>query len=290
VLLGRLEANAWNGVNGGAGGGYPLPDDTALDADPRHPLVGHVLVFTGALSMLRADAWKAVAQLTATPEPNITKRTTKAVIFNRVLRSGTEVLGEATRGRPAPGQRAHVRCAVLPHPPGAADTGRQPGVRSRVQDPLVPTLSAVVPHSAPREKGSAMSETAPNRWAVGLIGFAGFMMILVGFFQALAGFAALLDDDFYVVGQEYIFQFDSTTWGWIHLLLGVVLIMAGLGVWRGGLVGRTIAVIIVGISAIANFIFLLGWGSPVWSTLLIALDVAIIWALTAHGRDVTAES
>jgi hypothetical protein len=135
-----------------------------------------------------------------------------------------------------------------------------------------------------------MSETRPSGWAVGLTAFAGFMMILVGFFQALAGFAALLEDEFYVIGQEYIFQFDVTTWGWIHLLLGVVLILAGLGVLRGGVVGRTIAVIIVGISAIANFIFLLGWGSPVWSTLLIALDVAIIWALTVHGRDITADS
>jgi hypothetical protein len=125
---------------------------------------------------------------------------------------------------------------------------------------------------------------------VGLTAFAGFMMILVGFFQAIAGFAALLEDEFYVIGQEYIFQFDTTTWGWIHLLLGVVLILAGLGVLRGGVVGRTVAVIIVGISAIANFIFLLGWDTPVWSTLLIALDVAIIWALTVHGRDITAES
>ncbi len=107
-----------------------------------------------------------------------------------------------------------------------------------------------------------MSETKPSGWAVGLTAFAGFMMILVGFFQALAGFAALLEDEFYVIGQEYIFQFDATTWGWIHLLLGVVLILAGLGVLRGGVVGRTIAVIIVGISAIANFIFLLGWEQP----------------------------
>jgi len=135
-----------------------------------------------------------------------------------------------------------------------------------------------------------MSETRPSGWAVGLTAFAGFMMILVGFFQAIAGFAALLEDEFYVIGQEYIFQFDTTTWGWIHLLLGVVLILAGLGVLRGGVVGRTVAVIIVGISAIANFIFLLGWDTPVWSTLLIALDVAIIWALTVHGRDITAGS
>ena len=63
-----------------------------------------------------------------------------------------------------------------------------------------------------------------------------------------------------------------------------------MGVLRGGVVGRTVAVIIVSISAIANFIFLLGWEQPVWSILLIALDVAIIWALTVHGRDITAES
>jgi hypothetical protein len=125
---------------------------------------------------------------------------------------------------------------------------------------------------------------------VGLTAFAGFMMILVGFFQAIAGFAALLEDEFYVIGREYIFQFDVTTWGWIHLLLGVVLILAGIGVLRGGVVGRTIAVIIVSISAIANFIFLLGWDQPVWSTLLIALDVAIIWALTVHGRDIAIDS
>ena len=135
-----------------------------------------------------------------------------------------------------------------------------------------------------------MSETRPSGWAVGLTAFAGFMMLLVGFFQAIAGFAALLEDEFYVIGQEYIFQFDTTTWGWIHVLLGVVLILAGLGVLRGGVVGRTVAVIIVSISAIANFIFLLGWNQPVWSILLIALDVAIIWALTVHGRDITAGS
>ena len=131
-----------------------------------------------------------------------------------------------------------------------------------------------------------MSEREPSGFAVGVSSFAGVMMILVGFFQAIAGFSALLEDKVYVVGQEYIFTYDATTWGWIHLLLGVILILAGLGVLRGSVVGRTIAVIIVGVSAIANFIFLLGWNQPVWSILIIALDVAIIWALTAHGRDI----
>jgi len=131
-----------------------------------------------------------------------------------------------------------------------------------------------------------MSEREPSGFAVGVSSFAGVMMILVGFFQAIAGFSALLEDKVYVVGQEYIFTYDATTWGWIHLLLGVILILAGLGVLRGSVVGRTIAVIIVGVSAIANFIFLLGWNQPVWSILIIALEVAIIWALTAHGRDI----
>jgi hypothetical protein len=135
-----------------------------------------------------------------------------------------------------------------------------------------------------------MSEREPSGFAVGVSTFAGVLMILVGFFQAIAGFSALLEGKVYVVGQEYVFTYDATTWGWIHLLLGVVLILAGLGVLRGGVVGRTIAVIIVSISAIANFIFLLGWNQPFWSILIIALDVAIIWALTAHGRDITAES
>jgi len=131
-----------------------------------------------------------------------------------------------------------------------------------------------------------MSEREPSGFAVGVSAFAGVMMILVGFFQGIAGFSALLEDKVYVVGQEYVFTYDATTWGWIHLLLGIVLILAGLGVLRGGVVGRTVAVIIVAISAIVNFIFLLGWNQPVWSILVIALDVAIIWALTAHGRDI----
>jgi hypothetical protein len=131
-----------------------------------------------------------------------------------------------------------------------------------------------------------MSEREPSGFAVGVSTFAGILMILVGFFQAIAGFSALLEDKVYVIGQEYIFSFDATTWGWIHLLLGVILILAGLGVLRGSIVGRTIAVFIVGVNAIANFAFLLGWSQPVWSMLLIALDIAIIWALTARGGDI----
>ena len=83
-----------------------------------------------------------------------------------------------------------------------------------------------------------------------------------------------------------MFTFDVTTWGWIHLLIGLLLVAAGVGVFYGSVAARTVGVVIAGLSAIANFAFLFGWNQPFWSMLIIVLDVAIIWALTMHGRDV----
>ena len=125
--------------------------------------------------------------------------------------------------------------------------------------------------------------------AVGFTVFAGMMMVLVGFFQMIAGFGAILEDKVYVAGQDYVFSFDVTTWGWIHLLIGVGLVAAGVGVFYGSILARSVGVLVAGLSAVANFAFLLGWNQPYWSLLIIALDVAIIWALTMHGRDIIAE-
>ena len=133
-----------------------------------------------------------------------------------------------------------------------------------------------------------MSDNQPSGMAVGFTAFAGVMMIMVGVFQAFAGFAALLKDTVYVVGVDYAFSFDATTWGWIHLLIGLILIAAGYGVFSGSVVARTIGVLIAGVSAVANFVFLFAWNQPFWSMLIIAIDVIIIWALTMHGRDITA--
>lgn len=126
-----------------------------------------------------------------------------------------------------------------------------------------------------------------NEMAVGFTAFAGVMMVIVGFFQGIAGLGALLDDKVYVLGQDYVFTLDVTAWGWIHLLLGAVLIAAGAGVFYGSVLARTVGVLVAGLSAIANFAFLFGWNQPFWSLLIIVLDVAIIWALTMHGRDIT---
>ncbi len=124
----------------------------------------------------------------------------------------------------------------------------------------------------------------PSAWATGFIIFAAVMMMLSGAFQALAGLVALFEDEFYVTTPNYLLQLDTTTWGWIHLLLGLLVLVASFAVLGGRIWGRTIGVILAALSALANFVFIPYY--PVWSLVVITLDVFVIWALTAHGRDV----
>jgi hypothetical protein len=130
-----------------------------------------------------------------------------------------------------------------------------------------------------------MSETRSSA-AVGLTVFAGTIMIMIGVLHAMQGLVALFNDTFYVVGAEYVFSFDVTTWGWIHLLLGILVAFAGFFVFRGAVWARTIGVIFAVLSALVNFAWLPYY--PVWGLVIIALDIFVIWALTAHGRDIVA--
>jgi hypothetical protein len=120
-------------------------------------------------------------------------------------------------------------------------------------------------------------------WAVGLILFAAIMMIMVGVFQALQGLIAIFENEFYAATRNYIFKFDATTWGWIHLILGLVVAFAGWGLLSGRTWARVLAITLAVLSAIANFLFVPYY--PFWSLLLITLDVLVIWALAAHGGD-----
>ena len=133
----------------------------------------------------------------------------------------------------------------------------------------------------------AVSNRQRSGWAVGWTFFAGFMMIMIGSWHAIAGLAAIINDTFYVEGADYVFQFDTTTWGWIHLLAGIVILFAGFGVFSGAVWARTVGVILAVISSILAFAWLPWY--PVWGIAMIAVDVAVIWALTAHGRDVTTD-
>jgi len=121
-------------------------------------------------------------------------------------------------------------------------------------------------------------------WAVGFILFAAIMMIMAGIFQAFAGLVAIFENEFYVATRNYLFQFDATTWGWIHLILGVVVALAGWGVLAGQTWARVVGITLAVLSAVANFLFIPYY--PFWSLTVIALDVFVIWALAAHGREV----
>ena len=119
--------------------------------------------------------------------------------------------------------------------------------------------------------------------AFGFIMFAGVMMMVIGMFQALQGVVAIFEDTFYVVRPNYWLEFDVTAWGWIHLIGGIVVAAAGTSLLRGQTWARVVAIVVAALSAFANFMFIPYY--PVWSLLIVALNVVVIWAVATHGRE-----
>jgi hypothetical protein len=132
-----------------------------------------------------------------------------------------------------------------------------------------------------RSAGRAGKATSGT--AVGFILFAGIMMIMVGVFQALQGIIAIFENEFYVATRNYLFQFDATTWGWIHLLVGLLVAFAGWGLLSGRTWARVVALTLAVLSAITNFLFIPYY--PFWALLLVTLDIFVIWAIAAHGGE-----
>jgi hypothetical protein len=123
----------------------------------------------------------------------------------------------------------------------------------------------------------------PSEWAIGWIYFASVMMVLLGIFHAIAGLIAIFDDTFYVATRKYVFQFDATQWGWIHLILGIVVAAAGLALLRGNVLARTLGVFIALLCAVAGFAWMPYY--PGWGIIVVVIAVSVVWALTVHGRD-----
>jgi hypothetical protein len=133
---------------------------------------------------------------------------------------------------------------------------------------------------------AARTQRQTSGWAIGWIYFASVMMIMIGTFHAIAGLVAIFDDEFYVATREYVFQFDATQWGWIHLIVGTLVALSGGFLLTGSVLARTVGVLMALVSAVTGFAWLPYY--PVWGALIIAIAVTVIWALTAHGRDVEA--
>jgi len=126
------------------------------------------------------------------------------------------------------------------------------------------------------------TESEVGGGARGLIYFASSVLVIVGVFHALAGLTALLDDSFYRVPPGYALETSVTTWGWVHMIGGLVFVAAGFYLLSGNLLARIIAVFAAMVSAVGSF-----WSIPyypVWNILILALDVGVIWAVVAHGH------
>lgn len=124
-------------------------------------------------------------------------------------------------------------------------------------------------------------------WAIGFTMFAAVMLMIGGSFQIMAGLAGIFENEFYVRTPNYFLEFDASAWGWIHLIWGVLVLIGGLGLLAGSLWGRTLGVIAAAGSMLVNFAFIPLY--PIWSIIMIAVAIGVIWALTAHGRDIVDE-
>jgi hypothetical protein len=119
-------------------------------------------------------------------------------------------------------------------------------------------------------------------WATGLSVFAAVIMVIAGVVEALQGIVALANSEFYVVGPEYTYEFDVTAWGWIHLLLGIGVAVVGVFIFLGNTWARWTGLAVVALSMIANFAWVPYY--PVWGIIVLALDGAVIWALSVDTR------
>ena len=135
-------------------------------------------------------------------------------------------------------------------------------------------------------QNNSRTQPPPSGLAIGVTVTAAVILILGGVLHAMQGVVGLANNEFYVTTQNWIFKFDATTWGWVHILVGLIAIGTGIGLFYGAVWARTVGVIVAAVSVFANFVWLPYY--PVWAILIIAFDFFVIWALTAHGRDINA--
>jgi len=138
-----------------------------------------------------------------------------------------------------------------------------------------------------RPAGSQARRAAePTGW-VGWVIFAAVVMITLGLFHIIDGLVAIFEKGYYLVtSSQLVVHVSYATWGWVHLVIGAIFVVAGFGVLAGMIWARVIGIALAVISAIVSLAFLAAY--PVWGVILIALDIVVIYALAMHGREMEA--
>jgi hypothetical protein len=129
------------------------------------------------------------------------------------------------------------------------------------------------------EVSRSIPDRQPSGWSI----FTGVMLIIVGSLDAIWGLAAILNDEVVVVGGHGAIWADLTTWGWVHLILGSIMFVAGVGLMAAYSAARWAAVFFVAVNAIAQIVWFPA--APLWAFLIIILDVTIIYQLTVRWED-----
>jgi hypothetical protein len=120
----------------------------------------------------------------------------------------------------------------------------------------------------------------------GWIGFASVMLYLAGFFHIIAGFTALFNDKLYVLTPTTLWTMDITSWGWVHVIGGILAIIAASSLLYGNTFGRIFAIIIAVLSALANLAFIPIY--PIWSIIIMVIDALVIYAVVVHADEMKA--
>ena len=137
-----------------------------------------------------------------------------------------------------------------------------------------------------RRRGPVVEEEIPTIWA-GWIMFGSVMMIMLGAFHVIQGIVALTESDYFTVSSSRLaVDADYTTWGWTHLIFGALVAVTGVCILFGQLWARMTGVLIAIMSSFMNLAFLAAY--PLWSMMMIGLDVLVVWALTVHGGEMKA--
>lgn len=133
------------------------------------------------------------------------------------------------------------------------------------------------------QTSTTSSYVEPRTGWTGWVAFAGIMMIIGGLLNAFYGFVAIVNDQWVVWTNRADIYLDVSQWGWVHLIVGLVVVACGFGVFTGNVLARMIGVVIAALSLIVNFFYIPAY--PFWTLTVMVIDALVIWALTVHGGE-----